>query len=304
MYGDGGIARLPSVASLRTIVIGLIAAAVSLLTILSARAEEPAGKAHFEPPPVLGSTGLPAGMIFPVRGDSVRLSVANVTVLAPHEALASGKVISFYRLRNLGSRPVDLEIGFAHGIRQASPARRAIAADSLQLLANRRPLPLHIESITKMQHGMLPPTAFPDSFPAWDVTIPSFEMVDIDLTYPVSWTHQEDEEGQSRELALHAFPATLWNGPIDDFTVSFVFDEMTATLLNCAMEQEREKEETKDLKERKGETQDQKGPCPEVKVTPGGYEWYARGPGWRFRNTGFPADFRIRVSWRTEEEND
>jgi hypothetical protein len=85
---------------------------------------------------------------------------------------------------------------------------------------------------------------------------------------------------------------------------------MTATLLNCAMEQEsgpkaEAKGEAKKGEEGKDEgAEEREGPCVESSIAPAGYEWYARGPGWRFRNGKFPADFLIRVSWHEEEEND
>lgn len=267
----------------------IVAASLASITATPALAEE-------------SGRGLPAGMIFPIRGDSVQLAVARVTIDVPRDD-AAGRVISSYRLRNLGTRPVDLEIGFVRSDSLPSTTSVTDAADSLRLRVNRRPVPIRAGATARIPRGKIR-FALPDSVPAWNLTIPPFETAELDLTYRVSWSFGSDGEETARELVLRTSPARLWNGPIDDFSVSFTFDELTATLLHCALEPNDEGAAEDEAKGEEDGAAVPRNPCIESTILPAGYEWYARGPGWRFRNGRIPAVFRIRFAWQEQEEDD
>lgn len=171
--------------------------------------------------------GFQAGMIFPVRSETIRLSSERV-VIHLGEPAHDGRVSCSYTVQNLSGVPQNFQMAFSpYGSISDSLDYKHL---DFEVMSGGQELPVRFEKIAAATWRSIVDTEA-SSLPVWDLSIPAHDSVEVGMRYHAIWTGDSD----SWSFAYNARPASLWAGTISHAKIEFEFEAFTAALLRSAL---------------------------------------------------------------------
>lgn len=220
--------------------------------------------------------GRDAGTVFPLTTDRIQLVSEFVTVRLSAEG-GAGSAECLYVLRNLTDEKQSFEMAFLTGssYRQDDPENRASPALDLHVSHGRRELVVSMAALDRARWEPLIANP-PDSIPVWKVVIEPRADAALWISYGIGWSGGGEGRSHHQAFTYYAKPAASWAGRIEQATIVFALNSLTAKALACLPDS---------------------ATCVQRTIEPAGYRWTDAGLRWDLNDWEPAEDFRLDLRW-------